>query len=874
MRKALSVIMALALGCVCAMAQNVSINAVNRPAAEVFAEIMRQTGLNFVYDPVLLKGLRVSVKANEQSIDSSLGQMFAGTDIRFSRRGNNIILKRAKAPKAKEYTLSGFVREAGSGEVMIGAVVADASSGRATVTNSAGFYSLKLPEGSMRVEVSYLGFEPYNSPAISLNANHTLDISLTPYDNLLNEVTVVANKNRKMAIEDAGVGLVNLSRQAIEATPVIFGESDVVKALQLEPGVSAGVEGMAGMYVHGGASHENLYMLDNIPLYQVNHFGGLFSAFNTDAIRSVDFYKTSFPAKYDGRLASFMDVHTRDGSLESHHGSFKLGLTSGALSLNGPIWKGHTTYSLSLRRSWYDVLTIPGLAIVNSASDSEKTRLGYAFTDLNAKITHHFSDRSQVYGMFYFGEDYLKVGAEDKPQGNHYWWTDETNKMRWGNLVASIGWKYQFTDNLFGQLTGAYSRYKSSLRHEESEANIIDGEKSGETFELLHTDNNIHDWILRADLDWHPHNDHTVTYGASYTRHSFLPSKSRRVLQADEMNTVLLDSAPSYKANELSLYIGDDWAISRKLRANFGVHYSVFDIDGKSHGHLSPRASLRYRPTSNVALKAAYSRTAQFVHQLNQSAISLPTDQWVPIVADQKPQTADKVAAGVYYSLHNRYTFSVEAYYKWMHNLLDFSDEYYLLPPEVSWDSKLTAGKGTAKGLDFKVTRDYGKVTGHISYSLMWADRQFDNKNHGKPFPARYDNRHKINALVNWKVNDKWEINASWTGMSGNRFTLPTQVWTDPELGPWHYDMMLETEINNYRMPFYHRLDLSFTRHTKNGFWNFSFYNAYCNMNVIAVRLDYNINDATEENGYRGRPVFQKIRLIPIIPSVSYTWLF
>lgn len=854
------------------LAQKVSITAHDRPAEKVFAELMNRSGKNFIYPSGLLKSLRVSVTASNQPLEKVLDRMLAATDIGYRIRGNNVMLFRKPVPKPAKATLSGFVREEGSEEAIPGVTITVYPSETRTASNAQGFYSLTVPAGEVSVSFSAAGYEEQTIKDIDLKSSRSLDMTLSEDSRMLEGVTVIANPNSDRAINSAEIGSMNVSRASILATPVIFGESDVVKTLQLEPGVSAGVEGMAGMYVHGGGSDENLYMLDNIPLYQVNHFGGLFSAFNTEALRNVDFYKSSFPAKYEGRLSSYIDVNTKDGSMEAHHGSVKVGLTSAAVNVDGPIWKGHTSYSFAARRSWYDVLTLPVCAIINRFTEDEKINFGYAFTDINAKINHRFSSRSRVYAMFYYGEDYLNVKQT-------YEWNREyditKSNLRWGNIVASAGWNYILSPNLFGELTAAFTRYSSRLTHSEEDGVEEEGERVQETFDKMDSRNHIHDWILKCDFDWRPHPSHRVTFGAGYTRHSFLPAMTKRTLVNGNVTAEAEDNVHSYGANEFNLYAGADWTPFSQLRLNYGLHYSLFNIDGKTHSSLSPRLSFRFQTGSNWAVKGGYSRTVQYVHQLLQSSISLPTDQWVPIVGDQRPQIADKIAIGGYYSLNNQYTFSAEAYYKWMHNLLEYADAYYLLPPDAHWSEKLTAGRGTAKGIDFKVSKDFGRITGHIAYSLLWADRQYPGKNGGRKFPARFDNRHKINVMVNWKISQKWDISASWTGMSGNRITLPTQLWQDPLIGPWHYDMLLPVEENNYRLPFYHRMDINFRRTTSHGYWDFSLYNAYCNMNPIAVIRDYKDDEYTWIGGTQiSTPVFKKLRLIPIIPSVSYTWLF
>lgn len=865
-------------------ANPVTLHVKNRPADEVFAMLMRQSGDNFVYDSKILKGLTLSLDADDESIDAVLERLFKESNITWRRNGHNIILQNSKPEKQEgkqTITISGFVRETGTQEALAGVRVEVVGQRIVTATNSLGFYSIDVPQRVDRLSFSYLGFEGQTIPASNATTVGILNISMKPQTKMLDEVEVVESVNRGVTLNAAEIGRLNISRQAIQSTPVIFGEADVIKTLQLEPGVSAGIEGMAGMYVHGGNVDENLYMLDNIPLYQVNHFGGLFSAFNVEALRNVDFYKSTFPARYDGRLSSYMDVRTKDGSMTDTHGSARLGLTSGAFNIDGPIRINRTSYSVAVRRSWYDVLTIPAFAIFNSTGEREdKTNLGYAFTDVNLKLNHRFSDKSNAHIMFYYGEDYLRtsesVDETRKKEVSEGHFIETKNNLRWGNIVASAGWNIVLMPKLFSEITGAYTRYSSRLKRTDRNGVKEQSEFTSLVIDNATTDNNIHDWIVKADFDWHPSRTHVLNFGLGYTHHSFLPSSTHRTLQTDSILAKAEDRITNYSANEVNAYLGIDWSPMSILRLNYGAHYSVFNISGHTFQNISPRAAFRLAPNSKFSIKGGYSRTVQYVHQLLQSSISLPTDQWVPVLSTQKPQTADKISAGMYYSISKDYTFSVEGYMKWMHNLLDYADEYYLTAPDVMWDSKLTAGRGTAKGIDFKISKDFGKFTGHIAYSLLWADRQYADKNEGKPFPARFDNRHKINIMTTWKINDKWEMSAAWTGMSGNRMTLPTQMWTDPELGPWHYDMTLKTDVNNYRLPFYHRLDIGLKRNTRNGYWDFSLYNAYCNMNTIAVRRDY-----LSGSYYVGmderlslKPVFQKIKLIPIIPSVSYTWLF
>ncbi len=811
------------LSCVSvAVAQNVDICVVDQPAATVFRSIVEQTGKNFVYPSELLEGIRVTVKANNRPLKHVLSDMFSGTGIEYKIKGNNIILKRRK--------------------------------------NFAKPEKIKPPV----VTPAEIKDRAYSAEA-----------------NVLDEVVVISRLEAPPT-QTAEVGAKKVSPEEVRNAPALFGEADVIKALHSQPGVTEGTEGLAGMYVHGGNADENLYMLDNVPLYQVNHLAGLFSAFNTDIIRYIDFFKSSVPARYDGRLSSFMDVRLQSGNSDGHHGSARLGLSSGAFNISGPIGR-KTTYLVGLRRSWLDVLTAPFVAIFNSQAEDEKMRFNYYFMDFNARVQHRFSSRATAFVSFYFGDDNMKTGTEDKDydKPDHFgFFSDYRFDMHWGNLLAQTGLNYRFNDSMSAEFTAAYTRFFSGMKKDDTSL-----EKSSDRIDrsrtVLNTDNNINDWIFRGDFDWHPNDNNRVRFGAGYTRHSFLPSRTSRIYDAGATYLETRDSTWAYGANEVNAYIEDDWDIGGKFRINAGFHGSLFNIGGTTKTGWSPRLSFSYRPGEDWAVKFAYARTTQYVHQLSQSYLALPTDQWIPIIGKFKPETADKISLGAYWqSSEGNYAVALEGYYKWMDNLLDYRDEYYLRPPLDLWDAQLCSGSGSAKGIDLKVEKHFGNLTGHIAYSLAWADRTFAEKNGGRTFPARFDNRHTVNVMLNWKINDKVQLNASWVGHSGNRFTFMNQVWDDPQFDAagWYEsgESPLRADINNYQLPFYHRLDLSCNVKNKRGYWTFGLYNAYCHMNTVAVRRGTRDIVVTTPGGsyITGEPVFKRVKLLPVIPSISYTWLF
>lgn len=814
MIKRIAIIIALMSMALAGLAQKVTVKAVNDAAATVFRSIIEQTGKNFVYSSDLLKDLKINVNANNKPLKAVLDDIFKGTGITYSIKGKNVVLKRKKVSR------------------------------RTTVTMS-----------QSRPDTSATGY---------------------PVAKMLDEVVVVSRLEAS-PVETSEVGAKKITADEVRNTPAMFGESDVIKAMQMQPGVIDGAEGLAGMYVHGGNSDENLYMLDNVPLYQVNHFAGLFSAFNTDIIRYIDFFKTSMPAKYDGRLSSFMDVRLQNGNAVGHHGTARLGLTSGAFNISGPIGR-KTTYLFGLRRSWYDVLTIPALAIVNSKSYDEKIRFRYYFMDLNAKVCHRFSSRLNGFISTYYGNDLLKTGSEDLNETTTGWYENDKYDFNWGNFVVQAGLNYRIRPTLTAEFTAAYTRYFSGMKHDDLNKDFY-GNVTTVTHSVEKTENNINDWLFRGDFNWTPGDNSQIRFGANYVRHSFLPGRTSREYTFDDTKIETKDSTWAYRANEFNAYIEDDWQISDKFRTNIGLHASMFNIDGKTRYGISPRLSFSYKPNKNYAVKGAYSRTVQYVHQLTRTYLSLPTDRWIPIMGKFKPQTSDKVAvAGYWQSDNGMYMASVEGYYKLMHNIVDYRDEYYLQPPFEMWNARLTSGDGSAKGVDFKVEKTTGKVTGFVGYSLAWADRKFKDNNGGKRYPARFDNRHTINIVVNWHVSGKVSLNAAWVGHSGNRYTLLPQIYDVPDFGGQYYgyDPALKAPVNNYQLPFYHRLDLSCNVKNRRGYWTFGLYNAYCHLNTIGIRKSYEdiVKVVDGYIHYSQKPVFQKVKLLPVIPSISYTWQF
>ena len=843
---------------------------------EVLSEIERQAGVTFSYESSLLKELpKISFQVKDEALTDCLTRLFESYPIVYKVSGKIVILKR----RQRQVTISGFVRDQASSESLIGASVYEVASRKGSATNSYGFFSLTLPPGNIRLHASYIGYESCSFNFTELDRDTLLNIELRP-NARLEEVVVTASERDRLSVNNTLMGTMEFSQKTIKATPTLFGESDIVKTLQLTPGVASGSEGLAGLYVRGGDQDGNLFLIDGNPVYQINHVGGLFSAFNPEAIRNLDFFKAGFPARYGGRLSSVVDVHTKEGNMKEYHGSAMLGLTSGNLNFEGPIIKDRTSFNASFRRSWLDALSAPGLAIYNKIQKKkgEKFSARYAFTDLNLKVNHHINDRSQAYVNFYFGQDFLKGGSSEFSVGDDItpFENKDFGKMRWGNIALSSGWSYVFNNKMFGTVTLAYSHYQSKLKQETSQYYGTEGDKDySSRFIETSTRNGINDFGVHANFDYIPTPAHHIRYGTDYLYHRFSPEYIEEKTSENLSPTKRTTGDERLSANELAVFAEDDWAISPIVRANAGLRLNMYNIQKKTYVSLDPRLSVRFLLTRDLSLKASYARMNQYVHQISESYMSLPTDMWMPVSKKLKPLESDQVSVGAYYNLHKDYSFSVEGYHKWMNHLLDYKDGYNFLPSFVGWEEKLAAGKGWAYGAEFIARKETGRITGWIGYGLMWSDRQFDEINNGKRFPAKYDNRHKLNIVANWKINEKLELTGSWTFMTGNRVTVAFENYEDLGLTPVppllpEGGLDYFTERNNVRLPAYHRLDLGINiyRPKKNGhlgIWNISVYNAYCQMNPITIHKRSWINYSH---------YFETLSLLPIIPSISYTYKF
>lgn len=781
---------------------------------------------------------------------------------------------------AQKRTISGYVMDAASKETLIGATIFDKNSGKGCATNSYGFYTLTLNQGQVDLQVSYVGYTQ-QSRALDLKENLSLNFMLET-NTTLDEV-VVEGTRATVSARNPQMSVVELPVQQIKSIPTLFGEADVLKAIQLLPGVQNGSEGSAGMYVRGGGPDENLLLLDGVPVYNVNHMLGFFSVFNPDALKNVTLYKGSFPAHFGGRLSSVVDIRMKEGDMQKYHGIASIGLISSKFNFEGPIVKDKLSFNLSYRRTYGDLLIKPALWIASwSTPEISKLSVGYYFYDFNAKLNWKISDKDRLYLSFYTGDDAIYFGVKNKDFMSDS--TQYTHRIKlnwkWGNKVAALRWNHVVSQKLFMDASVNYTQYRHNLGMNltEEDTYLPTNTVSKNVFDMVYK-SGINDLTAKVDFDYTPLPNHEIRFGGNYTYHIFRPEVQS--IQMSESQQSLVDTvtgSPNVYAHETALYAEDNMTFGDIFRMNLGVHYSTFTVEGKTYQSVQPRVSTSLMLASNLSLKAGYAYMTQYVHLLSNSSLSLPTDLWVPVTAKIVPMNAHQWSVGAFYELPRLFDISVEGYYKTMDNLLEYKDGASFFGSSERWDEKVCMGKGWAYGVELLVQRSFGKTTGWIGYTWAHSKRQFDREgqiiNNGKVFPAKYDRRHDISVTVQHKFSDSFDLSGTWVFSSGNCGTLGTQVYEGLPNDWGEFQHINALERNNFRMGNYHRLDLGANMHfpLNPGLLtlNFSVYNVYNHNNPFLVYTDYVYDESTQQ----AEKKLMQVSIFPIIPSFSLSYKF
>jgi outer membrane receptor for ferrienterochelin and colicin len=773
---------------------------------------------------------------------------------------------------AQNYIVSGYIRDAETKEVLIGSGVYEIESKKGCTTNDYGFYSLTLPRGKRIIRYSSLGYASWEMN-IDLIKDTVIQVYLRPVSEELNEVVISSTDKLK----DMRLGTINVSVQQIKNTPALLGETDLMKSLQIMSGVQHTTEGKSDLSVRGGSPDQNLILLDGVAIYNANHVFGFLSVFNTDALKKVILYKSSFPARFGGRLSSVIDITTKDGNKEVFSGSASIGLPALKFNLEGPIVKDKTSFTFSARRTYMDLL-------VDAANkwfikDNSESRANFFFHDVNAKIHHKIDDKTYMYLSAYNGNDKLKQATseiKDKETGHN----SSMEKWDWGNTIISGKLSRILSPNLFFKSTLTYNQYHYKITTDDEYANEDDSLGVQKTYRNFLFSSGIKDYSIFGDFEYFPSSNHSLKFGTAFTCHDFSPEIISLKSQSDTL--IVTDNAPKHTySSELALYAEDDWDISEKIRLNAGLRFSLFNVDGKNYAAIDPRVSLRFLLTDNMSLQAGYSLMQQYVHLLSSNSVILQTDLWVPVTGKIKPMQSGQYSLGILYELPKSIFLSMEAYYKDMQNVIEYKDGVNYTGVSAGWENKVENGTGRAYGIEFSLEKREGRITGTASYTLSKSERKFDEINFGEWFPAKYDRRHVINMLLNYKLNEKFDLTATWTYHSGNRITLPLMTYVSPDVpdADRHIDNLLELDYrNNYKMANYHRLDMGINYTFKKGknrysVLNMSIYNVYNRMNPYKLILESDMHK--KESGevvYSHK--LKQITLFPIIPSLSYTYHF
>ena len=763
-------------------------------------------------------------------------------------------------------TASGRVRDAVTGEYILGANVIVEGQQKGVSTNLYGFYSISVSEGAQTLRFSFIGYKSHVEK-LEFGVTKVINVELTPATIEIGQGAEVIG-SRTQNTESTDIGRTDVSIETIKSLPALFGEVDVLKVIQLLPGIQSAGEGNTGFYVRGGGPDQNLILLDNAAVYNASHLFGFFSVFNADAISNVDVHKGTMPARYGGRISSVLDISLREGNRRETKVNGGIGLISARLTAEGPIVKDKSSFIISGRRTYIDVITRP---FVNTTSAAGS---GYYFYDLNAKINHRFSEKDEIFLSGYFGRDVFSFSSAD---------AGFSTSIPWGNATASLRWNHLFNDKLFLNMSATYSDYDFSFVGKQEEFSF--GFNSG-----------IEDWSYKTSLSYYPSPRHKVITGVDYVFHEFMPTDY--FAQSGDTPIDIGISGVTF-SHETALYIEDNFDLNENIRISAGLRYSDFRHVGpftrysqdytqpdsinygkgelvKKYGGWEPRLSMRVTTGPNSSIKAGYSENYQYVHLASLSASTAPTDVWVPSSDVVKPQWGRQWSTGYFTDIgkNKNWETSIELYYKDLENLVEYAEN--TLPTDnigTNTDNNLVFGTGWSYGAEFFLKKRTGRINGWIGYTWSKTERQFEELNNGDIFPAKFDRRNDLSLVIDYTLNEKWRFGGVFVYATGNSISLPIQRY------------MVEGRItdlfgsrNGYRMADYHRADISATftpkkkeknknKKTENS-WVFSVYNIYNRANPYFLFFD------TEGSLSEGTLQVQakQISLFPILPS--FTWNF
>ncbi len=855
------------------LARKIDFNCQNCTPASALLRLSRETGTTIVFGDRFFESCPPSTyQFKNEPLKRVLEQLTACSKVGFKQVGEQVVFFR----RNQKRTLSGYIEDYDTGERLIGASIRVLSDkGQGAISNEFGFFSLKLDEGDVSLLGSYVG---YNSERLilPLNTDRIVHLKLRPNTKLA-EVLIPAisaqeEKNRK----SGSPKYLNLNE--LRMIPMPGGEADLLRQTALLPGIQTGTDGLGGLHVRGGNADQNLFLLDDVPVYSPSHALGLFSIFNPSTVSSVRLWKGDFPARYGGRASSVLDVRTRDGNLNEYKAEVSAGLFATSAVVEGPIVKGKGSFLVGSRftyfEPWVKFFSKKGNLLTFSGDEIQ-----YRFYDTNLKLNYSLSDKDRLYFSFYYGGDLFKnTFGQSYSDANGYITDNSSLATDWGNSIAALRWNHLLRENLFTNTTIRYSRffYQSRLGFR-SDILYPSGKEShianyGQLYQTL-----IRDWSGKTDFTFYVSKPLTLRWGVSYTVHDFQPGAlSANFLQpgqtegnVDSLASILLNNE-RLGADEAEGYFDMEWDIFSGLRLEAGLHGTVFQIKNANYRLLQPRTRLRYQGKKGWSEWLGYHRTAQNLHQIGSFNISLPFELWVPSTRRVPPEKVGQLSAGVGYQ-RPKWGCQLEGYVKNFDRVLTFisSGDALFTGGAVDasgWEDRIAIGSGKSRGLEFLLEKTSGKTTGSIVYTLSRSTREFAALNSGRPFPLRYDRTHDFKITLRQRLFKWLEADLVWGFATGNPITLTGVKFRHESVeGEVQREVFFYTEVNGYRLPNYHRLDVALNGSFKTGKLKHELqlgaYNAYNRSNPFFLYVDAGSN-------IKGKAI--QFTLLPLLPVFRY----
>ncbi len=767
--------------------------------------------------------------------------------------------------------ISGHVQDSFTGEKIINAFIYQSDKTLVSYTNNYGFFSIATEKDTVKITVQAPG---YGKRELRVNKNTPMPLNIELSNIKEIKGVVIKGKTGDAPVNSTQMSTVNIPINQIKQLPRFFGETDVLKAIQLMPGIKGGAEGSTGLYVRGGGPDQNLMLLDGTPLYNVAHLFGFFSVFNADAINNVSVLKGGFPARYGGRLSSIVDITMKEGNMQKFGIEGSIGALASKMLIEGPILKNKASFLITGRRTYIDALY--GSLLSAAQPQGRNTTSGYYFYDLNGKVNYKINANNRLYLSYYGGKDkyYLKQKPYSYLYNGFVIKSESDEGQKWGNQLLAARWTHIFNNNAFLNTQLSFTKYEfnnyaSNFSGQETDTGAI---SSDNRFSFL---SSINDLSIKSDLEI-TKNIHNLRFGGQAIYHQFTPGANKLYFQETGKRTIDTTIGDT-KVNslEFSGYGEDDIELNQKWKLNYGLHLNLYNYKDKFYFSPQPRIAARYLINKSFSIKGSYARMRQNIHLLTNNTIGLPNDLWVPATKIVKPLTADQIAIGAVKNLSRMFELTFETYYKRMENVVEYKEGASYLTTLNGWENKVLQGSGQSYGAELLFQKRIGELTGWIGYTLSYSKRNVPGVNNNETFYYKYDSRHDFSFVLTYKENKKYEYGLVWVFRTGNAITLPTaaypsaidfnssSIWgnTNPVLA--------YSGRNNFRYANYHRLDLSFTKHYQKKWGlidlNVSIYNTYSRINPFYYRIGVD---------NQGNKQIFRVGLFPILPSVNLGFKF